>query len=96
MIGPRKIVALVVMHFDASGDLSIHIADDAGAVVVLTVDDRCPDDRVYEHLLRERPEDVLAVAPRPWGHCEDDQHEQAKARVLRHMNGLTVVPTGDA
>lgn len=94
MTEARKILAMVVMKFDQNGDLSVHIADEFGSAVVLTVDERCPDDLVYEHLTREPPADVLALAPRPWGHTDDDKHEQAKTRVLRHVNGLSVVEGG--
>lgn len=87
----RKILSMVVMRFDANGDLSVHTADEFGSCVVLTVDERCPDDLVYEHLGRQSPEEVLALAPRPWGHAGDDKHEQATVRIHRALNGLSVI-----
>ncbi len=87
----RKIVAVVVSHWDENGHHTLHIADPDGSVAVVTVDERCPDDRVFEHTHRESPADVMALAPRPWGHAKDDKHERAITRFLRHRDGLRVV-----
>ncbi len=87
----REIQAVVIMKYDAAGDLSVHIADPNGSVVVLTVDERTPDDLVYEHLHREEPADVLAHAPRPWGSSQDDFHQQAEVKFHHATHGLQVV-----
>ncbi|RZJ42845.1 MAG: hypothetical protein EON87_13650 [Brevundimonas sp.] len=90
----REIKSVVVMHFDERGELTVHIADPDGHAVVLSVDDRCPGDRVYEHLSRDDPAEVLALAPRPWGNMHDDRHDQATARILRARDGLSVIEGG--
>lgn len=90
----RDIRSVVVMRFEQNGELTVHIADPEGSCIVLTVDERCPDDLVYEHLTREPPADVLALAPHPWGYTEDDKHDQARARVLGGKGGLSVIEGG--
>lgn len=85
--------AVVVMHFDERGELSVHIADPDGAAVVLTVDDRCPGDRVYEHLHRDDPAEVMKLAPRPWGNSHDDRHERFAIQFHHAVNGLRLVPS---
>ena len=87
----REIKAVVVMHYDADGNLAVRVADPDGSVVVLTVDERTPGDLVYEHLLRDDPAEVLALAPRPWGNQDDDEQERLKVRLHHHQNGLKVV-----
>lgn len=90
----REIKAIVVMHYDENGWLTVHTADPDGAVVVLTVDDRVPNDRVYEHLDRSEPADVLALAPRPWGNQNDDRHKATLTKLARLESGLSVVQGG--
>lgn len=92
----REIKAVVVMHYDESGWFTIHTADPDGAVVLLTVDDRVPHDRVYEHLDREPVADVLALAPRPWGNQNDDRHKATLTKLARMESGLTVIEGGAA
>lgn len=87
----RDIQAMVVIRWAVNGDVDYHIADPDGRVAVVVVDERCPDDRCYELLHRDNPEAVSALAPMPWGHMQDDKHEQATVRVLRAKNGLSVV-----
>lgn len=87
----REIKAVVVMHFDETGNLSVQIADPDGEVVVLTVDDRCPRDRVFEHTSRHDPAAVLALAPRPWGHKDDDMGRSVETRLHHAEHGLKVV-----
>lgn len=87
----REIKSVVVIRWDEAGEVSYHIADPDGAVAVVVVDERCPDDRCYEMLGRDDPEAVLALAPRPWGHQNDDKHAQAEARILFARDGLKVV-----
>lgn len=94
-VGTDKIEAVVVMHYDENGWLDVKIADPDGKVVVLTVDDRVPHDRVYEHLTRDDPAEVLAVAPRPWGNKNDDRQKQTEIKMHRMMTGLKVVDGGE-
>jgi|GEM_PF-963651 hypothetical protein len=87
----REIKAVVIMHYDENGWLEVKIADPDGSVVVLTVDDRVPHDRVYEHLLRVEPAEVLALAPRPWGNKDDERQKQTEIKIHRLEHGLRVV-----
>ncbi len=50
----RDIKAAVVLHIDEDGNLDLRAFGD-GSVLVLTIDERAPGDRVYEHTLREPP-----------------------------------------
>jgi len=87
----RDVKAVVVMHYDETGWLDVKIADPDGQVVVLTVDDRVPADRVYEHTIREEPADVLAIAPRPWGNKDDERGQSLETRLHHLEHGLKVV-----
>lgn len=87
----RETKAVVVMHYDETGWLDVKIADPDGQVVVLTVDDRVPADRVYEHTIREDLTDVLAIAPMPWGHKDDERGQSLETRLHHLEHGLKVV-----
>ncbi len=87
----REIKAVVVMHYNENGWLDVKIADPHGSVVVLTVDDRAPQDRVYEHLIRDDPAEVMALAPRPWGNKDDERQKQTEIKLHRLEHGLRAV-----
>lgn len=96
----RNIKAAVVLHLkDGEWELRV-FGDDAGEVMVLTVDDSCPRDRVFEHTRRE-PNEALReiVGDSPIGHMGDglisDNQEQAvRAMFWRGRNRLGVLPGG--
>lgn len=81
---------LVIMHYDESGWLNVMIDGD---VTVLTVDDRVPHDRVYEHLCRDDRAAMEALAPPPWGNNQDDRHRATLTKLHRLQRGLRVVGT---
>ena len=86
MVGP-----IVIMHYNESGWLDVLID---GEVTVLTVDDRMPHDRVYEHLMRDDRSVMEALAPQPWGNKDDDRHKATLTKIARMENGLTVIEGG--
>lgn len=83
---------IVIMHYDENGWLDVRIA---GEVTVLTVDDRVPADRIYEHTIQESHDELLAFADGPWGNINDDRTAQLRVKLHRLEHGLTVVG-GDA
>lgn len=82
---------LVIMHYDSNGWLNVMIDGD---VTVLTVDDRVPHDRVFEHLIRDDRAAMDALAPQPWGNNQDDRHKATLTKLARLQTGLTVVEGG--
>lgn len=83
---------IVIMHYDERGWLDVRIAGD---VTVLTVDDRVPQDRVYEHTIREDRSELLTFAQGPWGNISDERTAQLRVKLHRLEHGLSVVG-GDA
>lgn len=73
--------AIVVVHFDERGEINLLVHGEN--VRLLTVDDRAPNDRVYETLSRvERAEIDGLLGNDAVGSINDERHE-AIARRLR-------------
>jgi hypothetical protein len=85
--------AIVVAHIQENGDMYYHIY---GTVRVFTVDERVPNDRVYEHLLRSTDEMIgKIIGDSTVGSSEDSRHAALKHKIEAFMDdapALSVVP----
>jgi hypothetical protein len=90
--------AVVVIHFDENGEQSYYVFGDK--IRLFTVDERVPNDRVYEWLSRSRPYMLRQLIPddSEIGNQNDERHEAIKHRVLAADEGrkhLSVVESND-
>ena len=78
--------AIVVVHFDESGEINLLVHGEN--VRLLTVDDRTPNDRVYETLSRvERAEIDALLGTDVVGSMNDDRHEAIAHRLRAAWQG---------
>lgn len=82
----RTIETVVVLHVKDDGTFDVRIWGDE-RVCVFTIDENVPDDRVYEHLLREESgEDLKALlGDSPIGNMSDGRISAEKAQAMKAM-----------
>lgn len=85
--------ATVIVRFDQDGELTYHVYGDARLYIV---DERAPDDRVYEWLSRATADDIADIIPvgEAIGNSKDERHAVVSHRVKAIQDGtphLTVV-----
>lgn len=77
---------LILVHFDEEGNITYHITGDRCRVFV--VDERAPDDRVYEILSRDEPESLgEVIGASPIGSSKDKRHEDVTAKIEDFIPG---------
>lgn len=83
----NKLEGVVVVHFDEDGDWSYHVFGEK--VRLFIVDERAPNDRVYEYLSRSEPSYLRDLIPAgsDIGNQNDERHEAIKHRVLAAGEG---------
>lgn len=82
-----QIEAIAVVHFDADGELTYHIASD-GRFRLFIIDERAPHDRVYEWTSRCDASDIAdLLGDSPIGSSQDARHPAIKARIEAIMDG---------
>lgn len=80
-------IGAVVVHFSEDGEQSYYVYGDA-SVRLFIVDDRCPNDRVYEWLPREEPTSLKdMLRDDQIGSSADARHEAVKNRILSAERG---------
>jgi len=94
------IVGTVVVRFDEDGDISYGVFGDE-RVRLFIIDERAPNDRVYEWLPRRAPSDLVGIIPpdAEIGSSADERHAAIAARILAHDAGLphlSAVTPGEA
>lgn len=84
----HKAPPIVVCHFDEAGELNYHIFGN-GAVRLLIVDDRVPQDRVYEYTTREDPAELAQLIPEgsEIGSRHDQRSAAISARIVAALDG---------
>lgn len=80
--------ATVIVRFDQDGELSYHALGD---VRLYIVDDRAPDDRVYEWLERATAEDIADIIPvgEAIGNRDDERHPVLAHRIGAARGGVS-------
>ena len=80
--------AIVIVHFDESGELSYHVCG-GEAVRLYIVDERAPNDRVYEWLERCDAADIREIIPEhsEIGSSRDKRHPAIVHRIKAIMEG---------
>jgi hypothetical protein len=88
MSGVEDLLALVVVHFDEDGTIDYHVVGGA-AVRMLIIDERAPNDRVYEWLPRAEPAALLKlIGDNPnIGSSADERHVAIAARFNAAQDG---------
>jgi hypothetical protein len=77
----------VVVHYDERGEVTFHVYGD-DSVRLYIVDERCPNDRVYEWLSREAPDAFKEmIGDSPIGSSADDRHGAVKNLILSSIAG---------
>lgn len=77
----------VVMHIDTDGSSSLLVCG-AESVRVFVIDERAPNDRVYEITGRDTAEEIKdALGDSPIGHAGDDRHEAISNRINAELDG---------
>ncbi len=75
----------VVVRFDERGEINYLVA---GSARLLIVDERAPQDRVYEYESRVEPDEITALlGAGPVGNQRDDRHPAVEARITASMEG---------
>jgi len=91
----ETINGVVVVHFDEAGEISYHVT---GAVRLVIVDDRAPNDRVYEYTTRTPMANINALfRGEQIGSAHDERHAAVEARINAMFEGkphLSVVRGG--
>lgn len=89
-----KAEAIAVVHIKEDGWADYLICGDE-RFRLFVVDERAPNDRVYEMTRRDDPEVVRAIlGDDPIGSCRDSRHAAIEARVSEMVGGtprLTIV-----
>lgn len=76
----------VVVHFDADGEVNFYVAGDATRLLI--VDERAPNDRVYEWLSRSSQEEIdHIIGEGAVGSSKDARHAAISARILAALDG---------
>lgn len=83
----EKIEGVVIVHFNEDGEMSYHVFGEK--VRLFIVDERVPNDRVYEWLSRSEPSQLREMIPAgsDIGNQNDERHEAIKHRVLAAGDG---------
>lgn len=82
-----EIEGIAIVRFDENGEISYHVASDARFRLFI-VDERCPNDRVYEWLPRCRGEEAREMLGNdPIGSSQDARHPAIAARIAALMDG---------
>ena len=89
--------ATVIVRFDEDGELTYHVYGDTRLYIV---DERAPDDRVYEWLPRATAEDIADLIPvgSVIGNGQDERQPVIAHRVKAYQEGrphLSVVKGGE-
>lgn len=79
-------ISTVIVHFDEDGELTYHVMGDVRFYIV---DERAPDDRVYEWLPRATSEDIAALIPvgSTIGNSKDERHLALAHRIQAAQDG---------
>jgi predicted Fe-Mo cluster-binding NifX family protein len=85
---------IVVLRFDEDGEQSYHVFGDAG-VRLFIVDERSPNDRVYEVLSRDDPATFRDLVPEgaEIGSSQDERHAAIEHRVNALRGGRPFLAT---
>jgi hypothetical protein len=79
-------MSTVIVHFDEDGELLYHVCGDN--VRLFIVDERSPNDRVYEWLSRQPEPDVAAIiGDGPIGSKDDSRHAAIEAKIVALVEG---------
>jgi hypothetical protein len=79
--------AIVIVRFDEYGEQTYHVIG-GEAVRLFIVDERCPNDRVYEWLPRDPADEIKAILKDdPIGSSQDERHPAIAAKVLAFVDG---------
>lgn len=82
----RDIKSVVIVRFDERGEQTYHVAGDSVAFFI--VDERAPNDRVYEWLPRDSKADISAIiGDSAIGSSQDARHEAVKNSVMAIIEG---------
>ena len=77
---------VVLIHIDETGDQNYYVAGDSTRLII--VDERCPNDRVYECLGRDDPTEIeRIIGDSPIGSSQDEQHPALERRIARALSG---------
>ena len=80
------IKGIVIVQYDERGEQYFHVVGDD--VQLFIVDERCPNDRVYEWLTRDTADDIKAILKDdPIGSSNDDRHAAIRHKVLALIDG---------
>lgn len=86
---------VVLIHIDATGAPLYYVAGDGARLIV--VDERCKNDRVYECLERDDPNEIARIiGASPIGSNQDERHAALERKIERALSGkphLEVVKT---
>lgn len=76
----------VIVQFDENGELAYHVFGDARLYIV---DERAPDDRVYEWIPRATAEEIAAIVPvgSVIGNGQDERHPVLAHKINAAMEG---------
>ncbi len=84
----------VIVHFDSDGELMFYAA---GNVRLFIVDERAPNDRVFEWTDRVLPSQIASIiGDSPIGSPDDERHAAIEHKVVALVEGrprLEVVPS---
>lgn len=85
--------ATVIVRFDTDGEISYHVLGD---VRLFIVDERAPNDRVYEWLPRSTEQEIAGIIPagEEIGNSRDERHRVLSHRIEAAQDGrpyLTVL-----
>ena len=79
--------AVAVVHIKEDGDTDYLICGD-DKFRLFIVDERAPNDRVYEMTLRVAPETIRKIiGDSPIGHRNDERHAAIEARIKEELDG---------
>ncbi|MFE8106896.1 hypothetical protein [Sphingomonas melonis] len=94
----KGITGIVVVHFDEDGEQTYHVFGSEG-IRLFIVDERAPNDRVYEVVSREDPATFRDLVPEgaEIGSSQDERHPAIVHRINALRDGkpfLTLATTG--
>jgi hypothetical protein len=93
----EDLTSVCIVHFDEIGEQTYHIFGEAR---LLVIDERAPDDRVYEISGKISAEELSdLIGDDPIGSASDDRHEAISARINARLDGrrshLSVIEGGN-
>jgi hypothetical protein len=82
------IEGIVCVHYDEHGEIEFHVFGDE-RVRLFIVDERAPNDRVYEYTSRTDPAALRMLTPEgvDIGNRNDERHEAIAHRILSRQDG---------